>query len=106
MRKSRRPPGPPAVVEAVPRCDLCGRTKPLTEHHLLPRAVHRRKKYVARFGKREMQSRKLLLCRLCHNGIHDLIPDERVLAEQYNTRELLLAHEGLRRHVAWVRKQK
>jgi hypothetical protein len=87
-------------------CELCGRDKPLTEHHLLPRAIHRRKRFVERYGKQELRSRKLMICRLCHNGIHDLIPDEKELAEQYHTKELLLGHEGIRRHVAWVRKQK
>lgn len=53
-----------------------------------------------------MQKRSLMLCKECHDGIHDLIPDEKELADNYNTRELLLAHEGIKKHVAWVRKQK
>ena len=53
-----------------------------------------------------MRSRGLYLCRLCHSGIHDLIPDEAQLAESFNTRELLLAHEPIARHVAWAAKQK
>jgi hypothetical protein len=52
-----------------------------------------------------MRGRGLNLCRLCHNGIHDLL-GERELAEMFNTREALLAHEGIARHIAWVRKQK
>ena len=88
------------------RCELCGRFKPLTKHHLIPRGVHRKKRFATRFGKKEMQQRSLMLCRECHAGIHDLISDERELAEKYNTRELLLAHEGISRHVEWVRKQK
>lgn len=53
-----------------------------------------------------MRHNGLYLCKLCHGGIHDLIPDEKTLANQYPTRELLLAHEGIARHVAWVAKQK
>ena len=53
-----------------------------------------------------MRTLGLWVCRLCHSGIHEIIPDERVLAESYYTRELLLSHEGLARHVDWVRKQK
>ena len=53
-----------------------------------------------------MHSRGILICRKCHSGIHDLIPDEKVLAETYNTVESLLAHEGIARHVAWVKKQR
>jgi hypothetical protein len=41
-----------------------------------------------------------------HAGIHDLIPDEKELAGKYNTKELLLEHEPLKRHIAWARKQK
>lgn len=48
----------------------------------------------------------LRICRLCHNGIHDLIPDEKELATLYFTRERLLGHPALARHVAWVRKQR
>jgi hypothetical protein len=50
--------------------------------------------------------RGLWICHLCHGGIHDLIPDEKDLGSSYNTRELLLAHEGVRKHVDWVRKVK
>jgi hypothetical protein len=52
-----------------------------------------------------MRNRGLYLCRPCHAGIHDLI-DEKELGERYNTREDLLAHEGIARHVAWVARQK
>jgi hypothetical protein len=85
---------------------LCGRAKRLTKHHLVPRAVHRKKRFVDRFGKKEMRQRGLMICRDCHVGIHDLIPDEKELADKYYTRELLLANEAIRKHVAWVRKQK
>jgi hypothetical protein len=88
------------------RCELCGRSKPLTKHHLIPRGVHRKKRFVTRFGKEEMHRRSLMLCKACHGGIHDLIPDEKELAEKYNTRELLLENDAVRKHVAWVRKQK
>ncbi len=88
------------------RCELCGRHKKLTRHHLIPRGVHRKKRYQKRFGKTEMHQRSIMICKECHAGIHDLIPDEKELAEKYHTRELLLANEAIRRHVAWVRKQK
>ncbi len=94
------------TVQTRTLCDLCGREKPLTFHHLIPRAVHRTKRFVERYGKDDMRSRGLYLCQLCHNGIHDLIPDEKLLADQYNTKEALLAHPGVVKHVNWVRKQK
>ncbi len=87
-------------------CELCGRPKSLTKHHLIPKGVHRKKRFVNRFGKKEMQKRSLMICKDCHAGIHDLIPDEKELAEKYCTKELLLSNEAVQRHVAWVRKQK
>jgi hypothetical protein len=87
-------------------CELCGRGVKLTFHHLIPRKVHRRGRFQKRHAKAEMRLHGLFLCSLCHSGIHDLIPNEVELAESYNTRELLLAHEGIARHVAWAAKQK
>lgn len=92
--------------ETVEKCELCEREKPLTKHHLIPRAVHSKKKFINLFGKEEMHKRGLMICKLCHNGIHDLIPDEKELAESFNTKELLLADERIAKHVQWVRKQK
>lgn len=87
-------------------CELCGRRARLTFHHLIPRRVHRLSRFVRRFGLEVMRTRGLDLCELCHHGIHDLIPDEKQLAESYHTRELLLAHPGVARHVAWAARQK
>ena len=87
-------------------CELCNRDKPLTKHHLIPRAVHTKKKFVKKFGKKEMKSRLLMVCSLCHHGIHDCIPDEKDLANDYNTKELLLENPAIQKHVGWVKKQK
>ena len=89
----------------MPCCELCGRDKPLTFHHLIPKAVHGRNRYQKRHTKQELHSRGIYVCRLCHSGIHDLIT-ERELADHFTTIEALLAHPGLQRHIAWVRKQK
>lgn len=96
----------PTPEDGVDRCELCQRRQKLTKHHLIPRAVHSKKRYINRFGKQEMHRRGLMICRACHAGIHDLIPDEKELADKYYTRDLLLAHPGLQKHIAWVRKQK
>jgi hypothetical protein len=88
------------------RCELCNRWQPTTFHHLIPRAVHRKRRYLTAYGKREMRSRGLNICWLSHNGIHDIIPDEKELARSYTTKADLLAHAGIARHVAWVSKQK
>lgn len=57
-------------------------------------------------SKKEMRQRGLMICKLCHDGIHDLIPNEKELAEKYHTKELLLANEAIKKHITWVRKQK
>lgn len=90
----------------VGECELCGRVQPLTEHHLIPRAVHRKTYFRKRFSKEDMTLRRISVCRACHKGIHRIVPDEKELARDYNTRELLLADERIRRHVEWVAKQR
>jgi len=87
-------------------CELCSRDQPLTFHHLIPRKTHGRRRFQRRYTKHEMRNRGLYVCRPCHSGIHDLIPDEVTLGERFNTKEQLLAHEGVARHVAWVARQK
>lgn len=88
-------------------CVLCKRAPiSLTEHHLIPRKVHRKKWFRKRFELEDMRHRKIDVCRRCHLGIHKLIPGETNLARNYNTLESLRAHEGLQRHVEWVRKQR
>lgn len=86
-------------------CELCGRDKPLTFHHLIPRSMHRKTRFQKRYDKEFMRTAGLMICHLCHNGIHDLI-SERELAEQFPTKEALLAHPPLVKHLGWVRKQK
>lgn len=90
----------------INNCELCGRNIVLTFHHLIPCKVHSKKKFLREYTKQEMHDRGLYLCKLCHDGIHDLIPSEKELAEKYNTKELLLAHEGIAKHVKWAAKQK
>ena len=92
------------AVEKLDRCELCDRRKKLTKHHLVPKAVDTKKKFVNRFGKKEMRQRGLMICKDCHNGIHDLIPSENELADKYHTKELLLADVAVSNHIAWVMK--
>jgi hypothetical protein len=85
---------------------MCGQERVLTKHHLIPCAVHSKGRFQKRHKKKEMQQRGINVCKLCHDGIHDLIPDEKELAEKYNTLEALLADERIQRHIKWSRKQK
>jgi 5-methylcytosine-specific restriction endonuclease McrA len=86
-------------------CELCSRDRYLTFHHLIPRALHGKKRYRKNYTLEEMRSQGLFLCKLCHDGIHDLLT-EKELGESFNTKEQLLTHEGVAKHLVWVRKQK
>ncbi len=76
-----------------------------TRHHLVPRAVHRKKRFKKRFSKDEMRT-TIDLCRDCHRAVHDFLPDEKVIARDYYTIELLRAHPEIAKFLEWVRKQK
>ena len=106
----RRDPIPEHVWqsrERVVACELCARNGlKLTEHHLIPKAVHGKGRFRRLYAREEMLSRKLLVCRPCHNAIHRCIPDEKVLAEAYPTREALLANECLAKQVAYWARQR
>lgn len=90
----------------VGHCELCEREKPLTEHHLIPRAVHGKTYFKKRFSREEMTHRRISICRSCHKGIHRLIPDEKELARDFNTKAALLEDERIQKHVEWVKKQR
>lgn len=53
-----------------------------------------------------MTHRRISICRECHKGVHRIIPDEKELARNFNTKAALMADERIARHVAWVAKQR
>ncbi|MEM9530156.1 MAG: hypothetical protein AAGA23_04510 [Pseudomonadota bacterium] len=85
-------------------CPLCGRETPLTFHHLIPKKLHRRKRFRKRYSREEL-NRGVRICRLCHNGIHRMF-DEMTLGQELNSLELLREQESLIRHARWVSKQR
>ena len=85
-------------------CTCCRRRVPLTFHHLIPKKVHRRAHFKRHFKKADLQQ-GILVCRLCHRGIHREY-DEMTLARQFNTLSALMADETLSRHFEWVSKQR
>lgn len=89
---------------APSKCECCFREVELTFHHLIPKRVHRRKRFRNSFSKKQLNV-GVHVCRLCHRGIHRLY-DELTLARDFNTLEQLLADETLAKHFAWVSKQK
>ncbi len=82
-------------------CELCGRVRPLTFHHLIPRSVHANKWFKERHTREEM-ARGIDVCRDCHSAIHRFVPSEKTLARDYATKEQLLTHPELAKFVAWV----
>jgi hypothetical protein len=51
-----------------------------------------------------MNTRGIDICKDCHSTIHKLI-DNKTLGLEYNTKELLLTHEGIAKFVKWVSNQ-
>mmetsp|Transcript_7977 Transcript_7977/g.29506 ORF Transcript_7977/g.29506 Transcript_7977/m.29506 type:complete len:97 (+) Transcript_7977:565-855(+) len=83
---------------------MCERHMPLTKHHLYPKATHAALK---QRGLTQVQlSSMLWVCRQCHNAIHKHIPDNRLLAENYNSLEKLLEHAELYKFARWASSQK
>lgn len=85
-------------------CPFCKRRVELTFHHLIPKKVHRRQFFKKKYSRQELRQ-GLEVCRLCHDGIHDLF-DEMKLAKELRTYEALVEHEAFRRHFSWVAKQR
>jgi 5-methylcytosine-specific restriction endonuclease McrA len=85
-------------------CQLCARKCHLTFHHLIPRKVHRRSYFKKHYNKAQLNT-GIMLCRLCHKGLHTLY-DEMTLAKQFNNLSQLQADARISQHVDWVRKQK
>ncbi len=85
-------------------CQLCQRQTLLTFHHLIPKKMHRRKRFSKLYTKAELQQ-GVYLCRLCHKAIHKQY-DELTLAQRFYSLALLQADEQLQRHIKWAAKQK
>jgi hypothetical protein len=52
-----------------------------------------------------MGKRAAYVCRDCHHAIHDAVPSEKELGKSWNTKELLLSHPQIIRHVEWMQKK-
>ena len=86
------------------RCELCEREIGfLTQHHVIPRTTHQRKKRRAEYTQEEL-NRVIWICAPCHKNIHAVFT-EKELADEYNTKEKLLAYPAIAKLTIWVRKQ-
>jgi hypothetical protein len=85
-------------------CELCGSAEAHNFHHFIPRTLHRNKWFKRRYTRQQLQQ-GLELCKACHSAIHTLIPDEKELGRNYETRAKLLAHPELGKFVRWKRQR-
>ena len=85
-------------------CPFCGRTLPLTFHHLIPKKLHRRARFRKRYTREEL-NRGIDVCRQCHDGIHERY-DEMRLCRDFSSPQALAADAELGRYFAWVARQK
>ena len=104
-------------------CEMCGLPLRLTFHHLIPKETHGKilKRGVAREAtivpllpqpqmagaelRAWLNTHGINICGQCHRKVHQTLPNEE-LARKLNTLELVLAHEDIKRYLAWKRKQK
>lgn len=86
-------------------CELCGRQRPLTFHHLIPRTCHSNKWFKKNFTRQDMVSRGIDVCRDCHSFVHQQF-SEKQLGRSYNTLESLLDSQRVQRFLGWVRRKR
>lgn len=85
-------------------CCCCARETALTFHHLIPRKMHRRTHFKKHYSKEQLQS-GIMVCRVCHSGIHKRFDEMRLAKELYSLAELK-RNDELSRFFDWVAKQK
>jgi len=86
-------------------CALCQRPeRRLSEHHLIPRTLHRNKWFKKNFTREQMNA-TVDLCRDCHSALHRF-ESEKSLGRDFNTIEALKAHPEIGKFVRFVAKQR
>jgi len=91
-------------TDKVGICELCGRENILSFHHLIPRCLHTNKWFKKMYTKLEM-NKGIKVCKYeCHKEIHSQI-SEKELGKSYNTLELLLNHDKIKKYVKWIQKR-
>ena len=86
-----------------PACELCLRpVAKLTRHHLIPKHLHRRKRFQKLYSRADLVTRTLWVCRPCHNAIHQSLTEYEI-GLLYNTRDKLLQNADLCRFVEWLK---
>lgn len=86
-------------------CPICTRELPLTFHHLIPKSTHKKMVKQHGYSKEYLNSHGVDLCRPCHSHVHRLIP-LMDMALTFNTLERILEHNGVKKWIPYIRKQK
>ena len=86
-------------------CELCQSEDAYNFHHFIPRTLHTNKWFKRRYTRQEMQQ-GIEVCKSCHSAIHDLIPDEKELGRNYNTKKKLNSHAEVGKYIRWKRKRR
>jgi protein-arginine kinase activator protein McsA len=85
-------------------CELCHCEEAYNFHHFIPRTLHSNKWFQKNFTREQMRE-GLHVCKECHKTLHDLIPSEKEMGKQYNSREKLVAHPKVANYIRWKRKK-
>lgn len=85
-------------------CALCQREVSLTFHHLIPRKLHKRRRFTRQYS-REQLNAGIMICQRCHKGLHKLY-SETELGSRLNNLQTLHEDVAIAKHITWVAKQK
>lgn len=81
-------------------CELCLKELAYNFHHFIPRTLHSNKWFKKNYTREQMRE-GMDVCKCCHKTLHNLIPSEKEMGRNYNTREKLLAHPEVKKYVEW-----
>eukprot|EP00033_Pygsuia_biforma_P001329 GCRY01001504.1.p1 GENE.GCRY01001504.1~~GCRY01001504.1.p1 ORF type:complete len:247 (-),score=16.70 GCRY01001504.1:123-863(-) len=79
-------------------CEMCGATRRLTLHHLVPQLILKRNKKVGKNSEPEL----ILICACCHKTLHKMF-DHAYLGAHLNSRSKILEREELQAYLKWRR---
>lgn len=86
-------------------CEICEREQPLQFHHLIPKKVHSKLRYIKLYGKEFLNWNGIMICKLCHKHLHKNFTHIQ-LAEKLNTLDNILNNEDMKKFINWAKKQK
>lgn len=87
-------------------CELCAKNQGSLEfHHLIPKQLHSKGKFLRKYSKEYMRTHGINICRYCHKQLHWMY-DHHFLGENLNTKEAILQDSKFQKYLNWSKKQK